>query len=275
MLRISANISTLFNELPLLDRPGAAASAGFAAVEVQFPYVVGGNDLAKGCSDAGVDMVLLNISAGRLDEGELGLACLPDRESDFRYAVEEAIAYALLLRCPMVNCLAGNIPADATRSACWEILVRNLRYAAARFETEGIRLLVEPLNRRDHPAFILAGIEEAAELLSDVAHPNLSLQYDAYHMRAAGEDWLGEIARHRGAIGHIQFSDFPGRHEPGSGDMDMAALFQTISASDYTGWTGAEYRPSGTTPESLGWFADLSNQFPSILRDSAQHANIA
>src|SRR5690606_25860827 len=119
VLRLSANISTLFTELPLLARPAAAAMAGFEAVEVQFPYGVPAVDLAAALADAGVACVLMNIPAGNLEAGELGLAGLPGQERAFAAALDLAIYYATVLDCPRLNCLAGNIPYGAERGHCW------------------------------------------------------------------------------------------------------------------------------------------------------------
>lgn len=253
MLRLSANISTLFTEWTLLDRPAAAADAGFRAVEMQFPYAEPAQALAAACRQAKVAMILFNLPAGRLDLGELGVAGLPDRRAEFLAGIEQAANYAAALDCRQVNCLAGHRPPGVPHALAWATLVDNLREAADRLARQGIRLLVEPLNRHDWPDFLLAGLAETDALIAAVAHPNLAIQYDAYHMHAAGENWLDELCARAGTLGHIQFSDHPGRHEPGSGIMDMAALFAAIAASPYTGWTGAEYRPRTTTLDSLAW----------------------
>jgi len=86
-----------------------------------------------------------------------------------------------------------------------------------------------------------------------VQHPNLALQYDVYHRRAAGEDCLGGLTEYMDQIGHIQFSDYPGRHEPGTGELDFAALFRRIESLPYKNWTGCEYRPLVTSSESFAW----------------------
>ena len=254
MLRFSANISTLFTEWPLLDRPMAAADAGFAAVEMQFPYEVSADALAAACAKAGVPMVLINLPAGDRAQGDLGLACLPDREAAFMAGVEQAAFYAKTLGVDRINCLAGRVPPDVRSDDAQAALVANVRRAAERLARDGIGLLVEPLNRRDHPDFALAGLAEADALIAAVDHPNLALQFDAYHLHAAGDDWRAALVERAGAIGHVQFSDFPGRQEPGTGEIDMERLFSLIAASPYSGWTGAEYRPSGATRDSLNWF---------------------
>jgi hydroxypyruvate isomerase len=253
MLRFAANISTLFTELPLLERPAAAAKAGFSAIEMQFPYVVAREDIAAARAAADVEFVLINMPAGDLAAGELGLACLPSREAGFAEAVEQAIVYAQALGCQRANCLAGNLPRGESHAHCWNVLVKNIEFAAEKFAAAKIQLLVEVLNNVDFPNFILGKISDGDALLATVKHPNLALQYDVYHRRAAGDDWFEGLEPRLDRIGHIQFSDYPGRHEPGTGELDMRKLFASIERLPYAGWTGAEYKPFATTIESFAW----------------------
>jgi hydroxypyruvate isomerase len=138
------------------------------------------------------------------------------------------------------------------------VLVTNLRRAAERSRAAGVLLLVEPLNPVDQPEFLLTGINAADALLAAVEHPNLRLQYDVYHRRAAGEDWLGGMESRLARIGHIQFSDFPGRHEPGTGELDLLGFLRRVDALPYAGYVGCEYRPSASTLASLAWRARLA-----------------
>jgi hydroxypyruvate isomerase len=253
MLRLSANISTLFGEWPMLERPAAAAAAGFAAIEIQFPYDVAAEDLAAACCMAGVEVVLHNLPRGSADAGDLGLACVEQRRDEFLVGLERAAAYAAALGCKRLNCLAGNVPIGETLPRCWDTLTENLRLAADRLGDAGIMLLVEVLNPVDFPAFLLTRSAHGDALIEAVAHPNLRLQYDVYHRRAAGEDWFDGLISRIDSIGHIQFSDYPGRHEPGTGELDMRRFFATIAALDYDGFTGAEYLPTSRTMDSFGW----------------------
>jgi len=251
LLQFSVNISTVFTELPLLQRAAAAAAQGFQAVEVQFPYLESSKDFAASINDAGVKCVLLNLPAGDLTAGDLGLACLADRQQDFDQSLVLALEYAKAVDCPQINCLSGNVRGD--RSSCWNTLLKNVNKAAQFFERHGIKLLVEVLNPIDSPDFILTASSHADALFKEVNHPNLGLQYDVYHRRAAGEDWLAGLLERIKLIEHIQFSDYPGRHEPGTGDIDMRALFRQLEMLPYKGWLGAEYKPLKSSDESFGW----------------------
>jgi hydroxypyruvate isomerase len=256
-MRFSANISTLFTALPLPERFAAAAAAGFSAVEMQFPYAHKPAELAAAAKAAGVEVVLIGVPAGDVAAGERGIACIPGRETEFRAAIAQCLTYAGALHCPRVNCLAGNIPEGASPDECWDVLVENLRDAADAFAPRNIELLVEPLNRADNPFFVLNGTKNTLELITAVGKRNFALQFDAYHSTAAGEDACAQLGRNISHIGHIQFSDYPGRGAPGtgSGTLDFAKFFTALSHLPYEGWVGCEY--SAPEPD-FAWMQDYA-----------------
>jgi len=255
MPRFSANISTLFGEYPVLDRFRAARRAGFSAVEIQFPYTIPVDDLVRAKTAAGVTVALINLPAGDVAAGELGLAGLLGRETAFGEAIARGRHYAEALGCPTVNVLAGVPGREAAVEDCLDVLVDNLHAAAAAFAEAGIRVVTEAINDRDVPGFLLTTSAAAIAAIARADHANLALQYDVYHMHIMEEAPIPALARLGPRIGHVQFADAPGRHEPGSGEIDFAALFAALDAIGYDGWTGAEYTPSTTTEESLEWFA--------------------
>ncbi len=259
MPKFAANLSFLWTEVPFLDRFELAAAAGFRAVEYHFPYAFTAADIRQRLDTFQLAPVLHNLSAGDAARGDFGIACLPGREAEFRASVAQAIDYALALGTPRCNCLAGKLPAGAERGECEEVLVANLKYAGAEFARAGLALTVEPLNSIDNPGFLLDTSTGAMAILDRVAMGNVLLQYDLYHMHMMGDDLALVLKRLLPAIGHIQFADAPGRHQPGSGVIDFAALFAHIDALGYAGWISAEYRPSGNTADSLAWFRPAPN----------------
>ena len=253
MLRFSANLSTLFLERPALQRPQAARDAGFAAVEIQFPYGHESEDWARAIEDAGVELALVNAPVGDLLAGGPGLAAMPGREAEFRQALAQARRYAERLRPRNLNILAGWPPAELGRETCMRVLAANLRLAAERMAEIGVRVLVEAVNTRDRPGYLIARSDEALEAIDRAGHANLGLQYDLYHMQIMEGDLTRTLQRVHARIGHIQFADHPGRHEPGTGELDFAHLFEVIDDLGYDGFVGAEYAPSRLTEETLGW----------------------
>jgi hydroxypyruvate isomerase len=255
MPKLAANLTMLFGDLDFLDRFEAAARAGFQGVEFLFPYQYDAGELKARLRDHGLVQVLHNLPAGNWAAGERGIACFPDRTDEFRTGVDRAIEYAQALGCPRVNCLAGIPPAGVDAATARETLVRNLTYAAPRMKAAGISLLIEPINTRDIPGFFLSGTAQALEIIDAVGSDNLSLQYDIYHMQIMEGDVAEAIERLLPRIGHMQLADVPGRHEPGTGDIDFATLLTAIDRLGYAGWIGCEYVPRAGTIAGLGWTA--------------------
>jgi len=248
-----ANLTLLFNEHEFLDRFGAAAQAGFRGVEYLFPYPYPKEQLAERLARYRLTQVLHNLPAGDWAKGERGIACLPDRVGEFQEGVGRTIDYARALGCTRVNCLVGIAPGDVAPEKVRETLVANLRFAAARLKAAGIALLIEPCNTRDIPGFYLNRTEQAVDLIGEVGSDNLFLQYDIYHMQVMEGDLAPTIERQLARIAHIQLADHPGRHEPGTGEINYPFLFRFIDGLGYKGWIGCEYRPKTTTVEGLGW----------------------
>ena len=250
MPKLAANLSMLFPELDFLERFAAARRAGFRYVEYQFPYAVPAHEIARAVRKAGVEVVLHNLPGGDPAKGERGLACLPGREADFRDGVERAIAYAREVGCLRLNCIAGLAPVD---EAHFKTLVANVRHAARRLGEVGIRLTIEPINTRSVPGFFLSHSQQALDVLNAAGEGNAFVQYDVFHMQIMEGDLAATIERLLPRIGHIQIADVPGRHEPGTGEINFDFLLAHLDRVGYSGWVGCEYNPRGDTLEGLTW----------------------
>jgi hydroxypyruvate isomerase len=246
----------MFLELPLLERFQAAKDCGFGAVEMQFPYDTPAADLAKAKADAGVEIAVVNIPAGDLAQGGPALAAMPGREALFRDAVAQCLKYAELLRPVNVNVLTGVPPAEELgRDACLDTLAGNLRHAGDVFAPLSVTVTVEAVNTFDRPGFFLSTSAQAIEAIDRAGHDNLAIEHDLYHMQKMEGDLVATLERLVGRIGHIQFADTPGRHEPGTGEINFPYIFAAIDRIGYDRWIGAEYTPSGRTEDTLGWLA--------------------
>ncbi len=254
MPKFAANLTMLYNERPFLDRFEAAARAGFEGVEFLFPYDFPKEELAERLRRFGLEMALHNLPAGDWAAGERGIGCLPGRDDEFKEGVGRAIEYARALGCPRLNCLAGIPPEGVSREEAHATFVERLRFAAAELERAGIRLIVEAINTRDIPGFFLTNSRQARALIEEVGHPNLGYQYDIYHMQIMEGDLIRTIEANLDIIGHLQLADNPGRHEPGTGEINYPYLFRRIDELGYRGWIGCEYKPAAGTDEGLGWF---------------------
>ena len=253
MPKLAANLSMMFNEVGFMDRFAAAAEAGFRGVEYLFPYDYDKDDLRAALDEHGLVQVLHNLPAGDWDAGERGIACHPDRVSEFQDGIARAIEYAEALSCDQVNCLAGIAPTDVPTEILRKTFVSNLAFAAGELERAGITLLIEAINTRDIPGFYLQTTSQALGIVAEVGSENLKLQYDIYHMQIMEGDLTPTIEANLSMIQHMQLADNPGRNEPGTGEINYPFLFDAIDMMGYDGWIGCEYKPRTTTAEGLQW----------------------
>lgn len=256
MPKFSANLTMLFQEVPFMERFRASAKAGFRAVEFMFPYDYPIADLQKELTANNQRIVLFNLPAGNWAAGDRGIALDPNRKEEFQAGVRKAAEYACALGVPQVNCLAGkplgNIPLAEQRKT----LVDNLRYAADVLANVGVKLLVEPLNFRDVPGFYLNTTAQVFELLAEAGHDNIYLQYDVYHAQRMEGELSGILRNSLTRIAHIQIADNPGRHQPGTGEINYRWLLGDFDAAGYKGYVGLEYIPDFDTPTSLSWISE-------------------
>jgi hydroxypyruvate isomerase len=250
VLKLAANLSTLFREVPLLERFAAARVAGFHAVELQFPYDVDAADLRDALRANDLRLALINAPAGDLAKGERGLA-LGDG-SRFEDAMQTALDYARATGCRQVHVLIGKAPAPLADKELNRVAHR-LRKAADDFGAEGIGLLLEALNRHDQPSYALPTMEAADAVRREVASPHLKLLLDTYHVTREGGDPIAALRKFFPAIGHVQISRAPDRSEPDDAEVD--ALAGVLGQLGYGGFVGCEYNPRHETLAGLGWAA--------------------
>jgi hydroxypyruvate isomerase len=258
MPKFAANLSLLFTELSFLDRFAAARSASFDAVEFLFPYAFDSEQIAQRLARYQLQLVLHNFPAGDWAAGERGIACDPRRIGEFQDSVELALEYALELGVRQLHCLAGKTPPNVPRERVHATYVANLRFAGRALQEHGVALLIEPINDRDVPGYFLTGTRQAAAVIAECGLDNLFLQYDIYHMQRMEGDLAATIEAYLPLIRHIQLADVPGRHEPGTGEINFPFLFRLLDELGYDGWIGCEYIPRADTAAGLGWLARMA-----------------
>jgi 2-dehydrotetronate isomerase len=265
MPRFDANLTFMFNEVPFLERFGEAAHAGFRGVEFLSPYDFQPQEVAARAREHRLEIVLFNAALGDWAGGDRGLGSLPGREHEFAAEISHALRYAKALACTRLHVMAGLAPAELDapeRERRTRTFVRNLRFACEEAATQGVTLLIEPINPRDMPHYFLATQAQAHAIREEVGAANLKVQMDFYHCQIVEGD-LAERFRHwRRGIGHVQIAGVPGRHEPDVGEINYPYLFRMLDELHYDGWVGCEYKPLAGTLEGLNWFYPLIDRAP-------------
>jgi hydroxypyruvate isomerase len=255
MTKLAANLSMMFNEVDMMDRFDAAAKAGFKGVEYLFPYDFDAGAIREALDRNNLQQVLFDLPAGDWAGGERGITILPDRVGEWQDGVGQAVEYAKVLECTRITALAGKIPDGVPPIDLQNTFVENVQFAADALATVGATVLIEAINTIDIPGFFVNRTNHALQLVKTIDRPNVAFQYDIYHMQIMEGDLARAIKSNLGQIGHIQLADNPGRHEPGTGEINYDFLLPYIDSVGYDGWVGCEYAPSGDTSAGLGWAA--------------------
>lgn len=253
MLRFSANVTTMYPEVPFLERFGRARASGFRYVECQFPYAYSIAELQAQLKENELEMVLFNLPPGDWGQGDRGLAIDPKRREEFIESVATGLRYATALGCTRLHCMTGILPEGFEQEEAYAVLQDNVRYAAAEAKKHGVTILIEPINSMDMPGYYMSSLALAERLIREVNSPLVRLQFDFYHIQRIQGELLNSYLKLSSIIGHVQIADNPGRHQPGTGEINYMKIFEELQTVDYDGFIGCEYNPLGDTDDSLQW----------------------
>jgi hydroxypyruvate isomerase len=253
MVRYAANLTMLFNEVAFLERFARAAAAGFRAVEFLFIHNVDREAVAQELRRHDLTLALFDPEGGDFPAGDRGYLCDPGRSEHCRQTIQTAIATARPLSCRRLNVLAGNRVDGASDAEMRRAAVETLRWAAPLAASAGITLLIEVLNTWESPRYFLDRSRLALDVVREVGAPNVRFQFDCYHLQRMEGQLIDGLVKNLEWIGHVQIADVPGRHEPGTGEVNYPNVLAALDRAGYDGYVGLEYRPSGVTEDSLSW----------------------
>ena len=253
MIKLSANLSFLFNELPFEKRFNASSALGFKAVEFLFPYEYKINNIKDWLEEAKQKLILFNTYPGSWENGDRGIASIIGRENEFREKFDLAIEYASQLNCPFIHVMAGINTQDNMVNKARDVFKENLHYAANACAENNIIALIEAINDRDIPNYHLNYVDDALSIIKEINHPSLKLQLDLYHAQIMSGDLTNIINKSIEHTKHIQIASPPNRSEPDNGEINYPFIFDMIDKLNYQGYIGCEYKPSSNTQDSLVW----------------------
>ncbi|MHA7154273.1 hydroxypyruvate isomerase family protein [Arthrobacter sp. TMN-50] len=245
----TVNCSILLTELPLLERPAAAKSAGFDAVEFWWPFPTSTpspteiQEFEDAITSAGVQLTGLNFNAGDMPGGDRGLVSWPSRSDDFRANLPVVVGIGQRLGCRHFNALYGNRIDGVSAEEQDALAIDNLVLAANAVAKIGGTVLLEPISGADR--YPLKTAQDALDVIAEVharGAANIQLLADFYHLSANGDDVGAVIEAHAQDFGHLQIADAPGRGVPGSGDLPLADWIERSRALGYQGPVGLEYK---------------------------------
>lgn len=247
MIRLNAHLGYQFTEFAPLDRFAQAARAGFRAVEWPAIYPYDPSWLREIIDTLSLQWIQVTLPFGDTRKGEKGLAALPGREDEFIRGLREAIHYATVLGARWIHPMAG-VVSDWDEIARMTYL-KNIRRAVEEAADYGLGTLIEVIGDGEVPGYAMCNYERADQVVNEIGSDSLRLLLDTYHAQIVSGDAIGVVTNWAGRIGHVQIADVPGRHEPGTGNIDFDRFFAVLESTGYDGWVGCEYKPvNGTLP---------------------------
>jgi hydroxypyruvate isomerase len=254
MLKFSANIGMMFNQIKNpVERIQAAKDVGFEAVELLFVYDIPLEDLVAETERTGIAWSVVNIAVGEgVKMGPL-VAAAPGKEAAFRENLAAAKKYCAALKPTALVVPAYTPPDGVTKAEALPVFKESMRIAAEEMSDLGIPVIIEALNPEIRPNSLLTTTAEVMEVIQELDHPNLGMEYDQYHMYGTEGNMEATVEKYLRYIGNIQIADIPGRGEPGTGDVDFDTFLSALDRMGYDKWVALEYVPTGDTVETLKW----------------------
>lgn len=246
-MRFSACIDMLFvpESRDAAERIRLAKAAGLDAVEFWHWSSKDLDAIEDALGETGLAL------AGILAEP---LAPLTDPAAHDRFleGLERSVAVARRLGTRTLIAQAGPDLAGVPRADQRDALISALSRSADILAGTGVRLALEPLNTLvDHKGYFLPSTTEALDIVDAVGRPEIAILYDLYHSMVMGETTDEVLAGRVDRVAHIHVADHPGRNQPGTGGLALAASLDWLFANGYEGYVGLEYRPTGGTAASL------------------------
>jgi hydroxypyruvate isomerase len=248
-MKTSACIEMLFTEVPFIDRIGKAAEAGFDAIEFW-------NWDNKDLEAVKLAVAAAGIRVASFQSNRGGTLIEPSHRHMFVSGIEESLEKACDLGSDALFLLTDELGDD--RSVKFKSTLsfeekRNsvfdgLKAIAPLAERAGITIVLEPLNTLvDHPGYFLDSVDLGAQLVREVASPRVRLLFDIYHVQVMQGNLIERLIKHLDVIGHVHVADVPGRHEPGTGEINYRNVFGCLRDAGYDKTIGFEYIPTLVT----------------------------
>jgi len=250
-MKLAANLSLMFAEYDVMERFKKSAEAGFTHVEMLFPFHYDLDQVERALKENGQTMILFDTDAGDFAGGDRGYLCDPARKDRFYQSVKDAVAIAPRLGTKLLNALAGKVPAGVSFEQARATVVENLKRAAPLCEAAGITLMSEGLNTVQTPGYFLDTSKLGFGIVEEVGSAAVKFQYDVYHMQIMEGNLIDTIKANLDKIAHIQIADVPGRHEPGTGEINYPNVLRAIDDAGYQGYVALEYVPGDGTEAGL------------------------
>jgi len=255
-MQLSFCIDMMFADMDFYEKFGAVKSCGFDTIEFwkwtnkdidKVKKLLGDNNMRLSIFniDSRDEKLSYDLSRGIINDG---------RVNEYLSALRESIpVYKKIGAFAMIVLIGENAPFNK------ENVKKCLEAAIPLLEENNVNLIVEPLNSFDRVGYSMPFATPVFELLREINNPHIKMLYDIYHQNMMGDFDINQIKENIDLIGHFHVADCPGRHEPGTGNIDYVSIIKEINRLDYKGFIGLEYRATKPDSETFGFIKEIEN----------------
>jgi hydroxypyruvate isomerase len=245
--RFSVMLWTIYRDLPFEQRIEKVAEAGYHAVELVDEYK---NWSPEDFRRASAKLRALGIVVDAMAGVWTGIAN-PQAQEKFLADLTNFVPIAEQLECPAIIILSGDRVEGLSREAHHQSCVENLKRAAEIADKRNLTLLLENIDQEENPKYYLTSVAEGFEIIRQVNHPRVKFLYDFYHEQISEGNLIAKLEKNIAQVGLMHVADVPGRHEPGTGEINYASIYRKLVQLNYRGYVAMEFQPAGDPVASL------------------------
>jgi hydroxypyruvate isomerase len=245
--RFSVMLWTLEKQFPFERCVEIAAEAGYNGVQL-----VG--ELQKWSADDTQRIMSRIHSLGLVVDSMSGVRAGFSAASDtdiFMSQLKDQLEAAKRLECPQIILLSGKRAPELSPAAQTHTSVENLKRAADLAANDHIEIVIEPIDALENPTIFLQTVTDAFQIVEQVGRPNVKVLYDFYHEQRGFGNLIEKLVNHIDLVGLVHIADVPGRHEPGTGEVNYANIYRKLAELRYDRFIAMEFYPTGDPVESL------------------------
>jgi hydroxypyruvate isomerase len=245
--RLSVMLWTIYRKLPFEQRLEKVAEAGYHAVELVNEYEKWSPDDFRRAS---AKLRSLGIVVDAMAGVWTGIAN-PQAQDKFLADLTRLIPIAEQLECPGIIVLSGDRVEGLSREAHHQSCVESLKRAAEIADKRNLTLLLENIDQEENPKYYLTSVAEGFEIIREVNHPRVKFLYDFYHEQISEGNLISKLEKNIAQTGLFHVADVPGRHEPGTGEINYSNIYRKLAQLNYRGYVAMEFEPAGDPVSSL------------------------
>ncbi len=245
--KLSVMLWTVFEKLPFEERLEKVAEAGYRNVELVGEYEKWTEEDFRKANNKRRELGITFDTTAGLEHGVAD----PRARQAFLSDLRQALKIMEKIECPSIIIMSGDTVPGMSRDVQHASCVESLKRAAEIVEGKNVTLLLENIDPEENPNYYLTSVAEGFKIIEKVHHPQVKFLYDFFHEQIAEGNLIEKLEKNIDKVALVHIADVPGRHEPGTGEINYVNIFKKLGQLNYHGYAAMEFLPTGDPVESL------------------------